>query len=152
MTTIYRGLMNAATTTPNSPAARLRAFQQRAGIPGRASGGPQGAGGIIPPHMQQPRPSQAGIGGQTPAPQQAQGQPQRAPSGLPPRQGNTGIVPPNMQTPRPAQAGMSMAAVPQGLYATAQTPPSASSGINPKPGSVAVPDVARAPGVMNNWS
>lgn len=135
--TIHRGLMGAATATPTDPLARLRALQQRMqarrqgqpqppriqrpangrpGMPPRpGQGTTQNPGGIMPPHMQQPRQFNAPVA----VPQQ--GMPS-TPSGPPP-------------------AAASMQAVPQ----RPQGMPTPPSGINPTVPGVTMPDAARAP-------
>ena len=149
MTTIHRGLMNAATQTPTDPAARLRMLQQR---------------------MQSRRQANPALARAQQAINPQPSAPMRPPAGMPPRSGsgqNTGIVPPHMQAPRgptqastvqpmprpaqpprPAPQGMGTAAVPQDLHPTMPGAPTADSAINPRPGGVMVPDVAKGPGFM----
>lgn len=136
-TTIYRGLMNAATQTPTDPGARLRALQQRMQTSRQVTGQPtpprqqfnprpgmpprpgqattQNPGGIIPPHLQQPRPYNT----QVAAPQ----------SGVPAAQ--SGV-------PAASASTQAMPQRPHGM-------PPAPSGINPTVPGVTMPDAARAP-------
>lgn len=114
-TTIYRGLMNAATQTPTDPAARLRAIQQRMQARRQVTGRP------TPPRQQTnaaPRQFSAPVA----APQQ------NMPS--------TPSAPP-MQAPAAAST--------QGMPQRPQGMPPAPSGINPTVPGVTMPDSARAP-------
>lgn len=157
------GLMGNPTTRQTNPAGRLRQLQQRwagtgsaptvppsgarmepaprPGLPPRpGQGTTQSPGGIIPPHMQQPRPGApvagagAGISMQVP-----QERPMQAPAPL--TDGSTPQPMPRQLPSSTASSAPSQQAMPQ----RPQGAPAAPSGISPTVPGVTMPDVARAP-------
>ena len=169
MTTIYRGLMSAATQTPTDPAARLRALQQR--IQTRRQGqqvpprnNPQAQ---LNPHPGMPPRGQgttpggydgSGInpGANLPGASLPRAQVSSTMPGMQPRPpGNTGIVPPHMQqqarpfaAPAAPQSGVPATPAAASTQAMPQRPPgmpTPGSGINPTVPGVTMPDAAKAP-------
>ena len=123
MTTIHRGLMNAATQTPTDPAARLRAIQQRIQTRRQVTGQPTPARQPINPRppSQFSAPSQgmpstpSGPPIQTPAAASMQAMPQR-PQGMPTPPSGINPAVPGVTMPdagkAPRQRGGIMAATP----------------------------------------